>query len=166
MNIFTDHYTCTNASQSLYVINSGGGADCMVISSVSMKPCIWFHCSKQLSRRHTFYFNDLFIFFLKSLLCISISGYNFFDAMATSFSSETIKPYFAHDADVTALTHFSWIAKCFGHICCLDLRHENSLHLITNLCNKKCFDLLNHPIPIQITINHISPPSELFDCRA
>ena len=72
----------------------------MVISSVSMKPCIWFHCSK-LSRRHTFYFNDLFIFFLKSLLCISIGSYKFFDAMATSFSFETIKPYFAHDADMS-----------------------------------------------------------------
>ena len=69
----------------------------MVISSILMKPCIWFHHSKQLSRRLAFYFNDFAYFFLKSLLCISIGGYKFFlnaDAMAVSFSSETIKPSF------------------------------------------------------------------------
>lgn len=76
----------------------------MVISSVSMIPCIWFHCGKQLSRRFAFYFNDFAYFFWKNLLYISVGGYKFFlnaDAMATCFTFEILKPSFAHDAGVS-----------------------------------------------------------------
>ena len=82
------------------MINTEGGADCKVISSVSVIPCIWLYCDKQQSGRLAFYFNDFAYFFSwKNLLCVSIGSYKFFlnaDAMATSFSSEIIKPSCAH----------------------------------------------------------------------
>lgn len=97
-------YVYKHLLKRLYMMNTEGGADCRVISSVSMIPCIWFHCGKQLSKRLAFYFNDFAFFFWKNVLCISIGSYKFFlnaDAMATSFSFEIIKPFFAQDVDVS-----------------------------------------------------------------
>lgn len=169
MNIFTDTlFICTKClPKNIYMINTRRRADCIVISSVSMIPCTWFHCSKQLSRRLAFYFNDFAFSFLEKS-CILIGSCKFFmncwcygnkfffwnnQIFFCSWCVTTLTLSSLEQQNVLA-TYVAWLWGTWIH------------YIWSQICVTKCFYLINLPILIQITTDETGPLSKPFDGRA